>query len=282
MHKRVLSKPDGRPLILYGCRPIPANLAAPSPSSDRARPTRTCDGIRCAASGSPTRAIARTARSCRRPNTTRSRRRRSGESDRGAGRRVGRRRLREPVSDADAWQPTTRRRCRCRRSRRTGVCEVVVFTQDPASSLGRAPALASRAARRRLGRSLRGARRAAGGRVRLSVRKSRRGSRCHAASPARSDLRVSVRTADPGARARTAARVTCERHGRGLLEDIVARELVDGVRMLYAGPEVAAFMPICARYSYEVWIAPQRPAPSFAALTATNVVTSPARSRPCC
>ncbi len=26
-------------------------------------------------------------------------------------------------------------------------------------------------------------------------------------------------------------------------------------------------MPVCARYSYEVWIAPERPAPSFAALT---------------
>jgi UDPglucose--hexose-1-phosphate uridylyltransferase len=26
-------------------------------------------------------------------------------------------------------------------------------------------------------------------------------------------------------------------------------------------------MPICARYSYEVWIAPERAAPSFAALT---------------
>ena len=58
------------------------------------------------------------------------------------------------------------------------------------------------------------------------------------------------------------------RHGRGLLEDFVAREIADGTRLIYHGTEVAAFMPVCARYSYEIWIAPKRPAPSFAALTA--------------
>jgi UDPglucose--hexose-1-phosphate uridylyltransferase len=56
-------------------------------------------------------------------------------------------------------------------------------------------------------------------------------------------------------------------HGRGLLEDFVAREVSDGVRMIYAGPHVAAFMPVCARYSYEVWVAPYRAAPSFVALS---------------
>ena len=40
------------------------------------------------------------------------------------------------------------------------------------------------------------------------------------------------------------------------------------MRLIYHGPHVAAFMPICARYSYEVWVAPHRPAASFAALTA--------------
>jgi UDPglucose--hexose-1-phosphate uridylyltransferase len=54
--------------------------------------------------------------------------------------------------------------------------------------------------------------------------------------------------------------------GRGLVEDMVAREVAERIRMIYAGPDVAAFMPICARYSYEVWIAPHRPAASFAAL----------------
>jgi UDPglucose--hexose-1-phosphate uridylyltransferase len=59
-----------------------------------------------------------------------------------------------------------------------------------------------------------------------------------------------------------------QRHGCGLFEGIVTRELTEAVRIIYSGPHVAAFMPICARYPYEVWVAPQRPAPSFAALTA--------------
>ena len=40
--------------------------------------------------------------------------------------------------------------------------------------------------------------------------------------------------------------------------------------MLYDGPEAAAFMPICARYSYEVWVAPKRAVPSFAALSGSE------------
>ncbi len=62
-------------------------------------------------------------------------------------------------------------------------------------------------------------------------------------------------------------RAYLERHGSGLLEDLVAREVSAGTRLVYGGPQVAAFMPICARYSYEIWIAPMRAAPSFAALT---------------
>src|SRR5687768_972807 len=60
-------------------------------------------------------------------------------------------------------------------------------------------------------------------------------------------------------------RLHFERHGSGLLEALVARERADDVRMVYRGPHVAAFMPIWARYSYEVWVAPHRPVPSFAA-----------------
>ena len=57
------------------------------------------------------------------------------------------------------------------------------------------------------------------------------------------------------------------RNGRGLVEDIVSSEVAAHERMVYCGPHVAAFMPICARYSYEVWVAPHRAAGSFAALT---------------
>jgi UDPglucose--hexose-1-phosphate uridylyltransferase len=56
-------------------------------------------------------------------------------------------------------------------------------------------------------------------------------------------------------------------HGRGLVEDIVANELEDGRRMLYRGEHVAAFVPVFARYSYEVWIATRRAVPSIAAFS---------------
>jgi UDPglucose--hexose-1-phosphate uridylyltransferase len=62
-------------------------------------------------------------------------------------------------------------------------------------------------------------------------------------------------------------RIYLEKHGRGLVETVIRDELADGRRLVYSGPEVVAFMPICARYSYEVWVAPVRPAASFAALT---------------
>lgn len=49
-----------------------------------------------------------------------------------------------------------------------------------------------------------------------------------------------------------------QRHGRGLVEDFVAAELADGRRVLYADDLATAFVPACARYTYEVWIAPKR------------------------
>jgi UDPglucose--hexose-1-phosphate uridylyltransferase len=55
-----------------------------------------------------------------------------------------------------------------------------------------------------------------------------------------------------------------ERTGRGLLADHVAAELADGPqRFLYVGKRVVAFVPVCARYPYEVWIAPRRPVPAL-------------------
>jgi UDPglucose--hexose-1-phosphate uridylyltransferase len=59
-------------------------------------------------------------------------------------------------------------------------------------------------------------------------------------------------------------------HGRGLLEDQIRAEIGDGRRMLYLGEHVAAFVPVCARFPYEIWIAPKRPAPSLAALTSAE------------
>jgi UDPglucose--hexose-1-phosphate uridylyltransferase len=59
-----------------------------------------------------------------------------------------------------------------------------------------------------------------------------------------------------------------QQHGTGLLESFVAEEVAAGTRVLYNGPHVAAFIPICARYTYEIWIAPHRTVPSLDNLSA--------------
>jgi UDPglucose--hexose-1-phosphate uridylyltransferase len=56
-------------------------------------------------------------------------------------------------------------------------------------------------------------------------------------------------------------------HGRGLLEDHVAAELGDGRRLVYTGDDAVAFVPVWARWAYEVWVVPRVPAPTLAELT---------------
>jgi UDPglucose--hexose-1-phosphate uridylyltransferase len=55
--------------------------------------------------------------------------------------------------------------------------------------------------------------------------------------------------------------------GKGLLRHVIARELDDGSRLLYRGEHAVAFVPFCARYPYEAWVAPIEPVPTFAALS---------------
>ncbi|MDB5946587.1 MAG: Gal-P uridylyltransferase, partial [Ramlibacter sp.] len=54
--------------------------------------------------------------------------------------------------------------------------------------------------------------------------------------------------------------------GRGVLEELIGKERGDGRRMLYEGPHAVAFVPVCARYPYEVWVAPIEPVEGFAQL----------------
>jgi UDPglucose--hexose-1-phosphate uridylyltransferase len=57
---------------------------------------------------------------------------------------------------------------------------------------------------------------------------------------------------------------------RGLLEDLISAEIRDGRRTLYTTDEAVAFMPVCARHSYEVWVAPRRAVASIAELDASE------------
>jgi UDPglucose--hexose-1-phosphate uridylyltransferase len=56
-------------------------------------------------------------------------------------------------------------------------------------------------------------------------------------------------------------------HSRGVLEELIEKELRDRDRVLYAGDAAVAFVPACARYPYEVWVAPIEPVETFAHLS---------------
>jgi UDPglucose--hexose-1-phosphate uridylyltransferase len=51
--------------------------------------------------------------------------------------------------------------------------------------------------------------------------------------------------------------------GCGPLQHLIARELVEGQRLLYRGPHAVAFVPVCARYPYEAWVATIEPVERF-------------------
>jgi UDPglucose--hexose-1-phosphate uridylyltransferase len=55
-------------------------------------------------------------------------------------------------------------------------------------------------------------------------------------------------------------------HGRGVLQDLIQAEIAARDRLLYLGEHAVAFVPACARYPYEVWVAPIAPAESFSHL----------------
>jgi UDPglucose--hexose-1-phosphate uridylyltransferase len=54
-----------------------------------------------------------------------------------------------------------------------------------------------------------------------------------------------------------------EAHRSGVLQDLISEEL-KGSRMLYRGDHAVAFVPVCARYPYEIWVAPIAPVETFA------------------
>lgn len=150
-----------------------------------------------------------------------------------------------------------------------GTCEVVVFTQDPGGSLGRLPL----------------------SHIELLIdvwadRYQELGARpdVEYVFPFENrGVEVGVTLQHPhgqiyaypfvppvAARQLAEQRSTLERTGRGLLEQFAAREIREATRLLYDGPDVTAFVPICARYPYEAWVLPKRPARSFAALAASE------------
>jgi UDPglucose--hexose-1-phosphate uridylyltransferase len=65
------------------------------------------------------------------------------------------------------------------------------------------------------------------------------------------------------ARMHQAAAAHYQSHQSGILQDLIAHELNAAERILYHGEYAVAFVPVCARYPYEVWVAPIAPVESF-------------------
>lgn len=58
-----------------------------------------------------------------------------------------------------------------------------------------------------------------------------------------------------------------QEHQRGLLQDLIQQEITDNQRIIYQDEAAIAFVPVCARYPYEVWVATIEPVATFLDLT---------------
>jgi UDPglucose--hexose-1-phosphate uridylyltransferase len=266
MYKRALTKPDGRTLVLYGRRPIPADLVAPSPTP---HPSGANNHLRWHPLRGEWVAYAshRQNRTFLPPpeynplapmiDSSIPTELPCGAYDVAVFENLFPTLVRTASEPPDAIVETRAGR---------GSCEVVVFTQDPAGSLGTLPLWHVRLVidvwadrYRELG---------AREDVHYVFEFENRG------------VEVGVTLSHPhgqiyaypfvppvAARELMLQREHLRAHGRGLLEGHLAAELADGRRVLYRSDLAVAVLPVCARYSYEVWVAPLRPAASLAELS---------------
>lgn len=58
-----------------------------------------------------------------------------------------------------------------------------------------------------------------------------------------------------------------QQHQRSLLQDLIHREIAAHQRIIYEDEHAIAFIPVCARYPYEVWLAPKQQVATFTDLT---------------
>ncbi len=266
MHRRELTKPDGRRLILYGRSPIPEGIEAPSPETGPFHPNSHLrwHALRGEWVAYATHRQNRTFLPPPEYNPLAPTRDPAHPTEVPAG-----------PWDAAVFEnlfPTLTPLARdtppeiVETRPGKGACEVVVYTQDPRSSLGALPLshiellLEVWAERyRELGEREE---------VEYVFPFENRG------------VEVGVTLAHPHgqiyaypfvppipARELALQRAHFEATRRGLLEETIAAELADGRRMLYSGSQAVAWMPVFARYAYEVWVAPHRAAPSVAALS---------------
>ncbi len=147
-----------------------------------------------------------------------------------------------------------------------GKCEVVVFTQDAGSSLGALPldhldlVIQVWADRTRNLGGLSG--------VEYVLPFENRGAECGVTlhHPHGQIYAYPVMPPVP-ARMQQIAAAHYETHRSGILQDLIFAELNAAQRILYRGEHAVGFVPVCARYPYEVWVAPIAPVETFADLS---------------
>lgn len=258
MHRLELTKPDGRRLTLYSRRPLDPALRAPSPFAEplnagahlRWHPLRgewvTYAAYRQARTFLPPPEYNPLA-----PTTdwTRPTEVPAGDWDvavfdnrfpslGGA-----------PVAPPSLIVPT---------APAAGHCEVVVFTQDPRSSLAALPLDHVELLLQVWGE--RTTRLAARGDIAYVLPFENRGAEVGVTLHHPHGQIYAYPVVPPvPARMQQQALQHHERHGRGLLADLIHEERRVRLRLLYEGPHAVAFVPVCARYPYEAWVAPIEP-----------------------
>jgi UDPglucose--hexose-1-phosphate uridylyltransferase len=142
-----------------------------------------------------------------------------------------------------------------------GKCEVVVFTQDPNASLGALPLQRIELIIEVWGDRTERLRSVAG--VEYVLPFENRGAEVGVTlhHPHGQIYAYPVVPPVPARMRDTAV------EGSGLLRRVIERELTEDARLIYRGEHAVAFIPFCARYPYEVWVAPLAPVPGFAQLS---------------
>ena len=139
-----------------------------------------------------------------------------------------------------------------------GACEVVVFTQDPQSSLGALDLGHLELLLQVWGERVE--RLGAQARIAYVLPFENRGAEVGVTLHHPHGQIYAYPVVPPvPARMQQVAHAHWRAEGRGPLTDLIAAERRDGRRMLYEGPHAVAFLPVCARYPYEAWVAPIRP-----------------------
>jgi UDPglucose--hexose-1-phosphate uridylyltransferase len=147
-----------------------------------------------------------------------------------------------------------------------GACEVVVFTQDPSQSLGRLPLSQIELILEVWGERYRDLGRRSD--IQYVMPFENRGVEVGVTLHHPHGQIYAYPFVPPVPATELEAQLEYQRrHGCGLLEHLLADEITDGRRTLYVSDEAIAVVPVCARYAYEVWIAPRRAASSFADVT---------------